>query len=126
MERIRVLTIATPRLQADLIGDALADEPAVELVGQVGADAAADAVAATGAQVVVVGLDAGADPPDLVLSLLARHPRLKVLGVTSSGGQAVLYELRPQARSLGEVSPRTLVEAVVAAVDAQDPPWGPA
>jgi DNA-binding NarL/FixJ family response regulator len=128
VNRIRVLMIATPRLQTDLISAALAAEPAVELVGQAGADAAADAVPAAGARVVIVGLEGGADPPGLVLSLLALDPRLKVLGVTSSSGQAVLYELRPTARSLGEVSPRTLVEAIVAAARAEGPEtlWGPA
>jgi hypothetical protein len=128
VNQIRVLMIATPRLQTDLISTALADEPAVELVGQVGADAAAGAVAATGAQVVIVGRGGGADPPDLVLSLLALHPRLKVLGVTPTGGQAVLYELRPTARSLGEVSPSTLVETIVdaARVEGTDVPRGPA
>jgi DNA-binding NarL/FixJ family response regulator len=121
VKRIRVLMIATPRLQTDLISTALAGEPAVELVGQVGADAAAGAVPAADARVVIVGLEGGADPPGLVLSLLALHPRLKVLGVTSSNGQAVLYELRPTARSLGEVSPRMLVEAIVDAARAEGP-----
>jgi hypothetical protein len=107
--------IAMSRLQTDLLGAALAGEPAVRLVGRLDT-ADAREVARIGADVVVVGHD-GDDPPATipapVLDLLDALPRLKVLGVTGSGGRAVLYELRPAARGLGDVSPRALVAAIV-------------
>jgi hypothetical protein len=116
VDRIRVLMIAMSRLQTDLLGAALAGEPAVRLVGQLDT-ADAREVARTGADVIVVGHDDGDDPPATipapVLDLLDALPRLKVLGVTGGGGRAVLYELRPAARGLGDVSPRALVAAIV-------------
>jgi hypothetical protein len=113
VDRIRVLMISMPRLQADVIRTALAAEPTVEVVGDVPRDRARDAVASTGAQVAIVG-DTDALPAS-ALDLLAAHPGLKVLGVTGAAGQAVLYECLPVATRLGEASPRLLVEAILGA-----------
>lgn len=114
MNRIRVLMITMPRLQADIVRTALAAEPAVELVGEASARAAADAVAATGAQVAILG--DGEALPAAAIDLLDAHPRLKVLGVTGSGREAVLYECRPVMTRLGEASPRVLLDAIIRAV----------
>jgi hypothetical protein len=119
VERIRVLMIAMTRLQADVLQEAFAAEPAIEVVGDVARDRAAGAIAATGAQVAIVG-DAEALPAT-ALDLLAAHPRLKVLGMTGPAGQAVRYECRPVATRLGEASPRLLVEAVLGVVGPEPP-----
>jgi hypothetical protein len=103
--------IAMPRLQADIIQLALADEPAVELVGDVPGDTAADAVTATGAQVAILGDRDGL--PSTPFDLLASHPWLKLLSVGESDGKAVLYEYRPVITHLGEASPRVLVDAII-------------
>lgn len=119
MDRIRVLMISMPRLQTDVIRAALTAEPAVEVVGDVPRDRAGDAVAATGAQVAIVG--DGDVLPAIALDLLATHPGLKVLGMTGAGGQAVLYECRPVATRLGQASPRLLVEAILGAARPRRP-----
>jgi hypothetical protein len=103
--------ITMPPLQADIIRTALAAEPAVELVGEVSAPAAAEAVAATGAEVAILG--DGEALSVTAFDLLAAHPRLKVLGMTGSGREAVLYECRPVMTRLGEASPRVLLDAII-------------
>jgi hypothetical protein len=102
-----------PPLQADILHAALAAEPMIELVGQVAAHAAAHAVAATGAQVAVVGGEDVRGPT--ALNLLSAYPQLKVFGIVESGREAVLYECRPVTTKLGEVSPRLLVDAILRA-----------
>lgn len=103
--------IAVPRLQADIIRVALADEPAIEAVGDVLGDAASDAVTTTRAQVAILGDRGGL--PGTALELLASHLRLKILSVSESGGKAMLYEYRPVVTQLGEASPRVLVDAIL-------------
>jgi DNA-binding NarL/FixJ family response regulator len=121
VERIRVLIATMPRLQAGLIRAALAAEPAIEVVAEVGADELAAAVLSSGVQVAIV--DEGAQAPS-ALELLAAEPRLKVFGVAESGRRTVLYECRPAATPLGEVSPRLLVQAILRAVRAERPRAG--
>jgi len=87
-----------PRLQADVIRAALAAEPTIEVVAEIGADEL-PAAAARGAQVAIVGGE-GAQAPT-ALDLLAAEPQLKVFGVAESGRRAVLYECRPVATPLG-------------------------
>lgn len=111
MNRIRVLMIAMPRLQIDIIQAALANEPAVKIVGEVPGDAADNALAATGADVAILG-DSD-EPPVTALGLLDSHPRIKVLSVSGTGGRAVLYEYRPMITRLGEATPRVLVDAIL-------------
>jgi hypothetical protein len=118
VDRIRVLVIMPP-LQTDILRTAFASEPAIELVGQASADAAVDAVAATGAQVVVVGGEDVRGPT--ALNLLAAHPRLKVFGIAESGREAVLYEWRPVTTRLGELSPRLLIRAILHAAGRRRP-----
>ena len=121
MERIRVLIVTMPRLQADVIRAALAAEPTIEVVAEIGADEL-PAAAARGAHVAIVGGE-GAQAPT-ALDLLAAEPQLKVFGVAESGRRAVLYECRPVATPLGEVSPRLLVQAILRAVEAERPRGG--
>ncbi len=44
--------------------------------------------------------------------LLLECPRVKVLDVRSDGRKGYLYELRPERKRLGEVSPESLVTAI--------------
>jgi len=75
----------------------------------------------SGVQVVIVG--EGTQAPS-ALDLLAEEPRLKVFSVAESGRRIVLYECRPLATPLGEVSPRLLVQAILQAVRPERPRAG--
>lgn len=61
--------------------------------------------------VVVVGQDAQAER-DSYLRLLLRHPHVKVLAIADNGKTGSLYELRPRRVSLGNISARTLTQAI--------------
>jgi DNA-binding NarL/FixJ family response regulator len=68
----------------------------------------------TNADVVVVARS-GAAIETAFDELLYRHPRLKVIEILDEGRYGTLHELQSRHRSLGEMSPPQLVEAIRAA-----------
>jgi DNA-binding NarL/FixJ family response regulator len=54
--------------------------------------------------------------------LLLECPRVKVLDVRSDGRKGYLYELRPEQKRLGEVSPESLVTTIRDAAARRMPP----
>lgn len=101
-----------PRLAREMIDAAVAAQNDMQVVATT-ADpaelvAAADAVRPN---FVIVGLD-GDELPGEALSLFAEQPRLKVLGLEADAGRAYLWELRPEKRPLGELSPGAVVEVI--------------
>jgi hypothetical protein len=102
-----LLTAFSPMLHS-IIVDALSDRDDVTLltpeVAQAGAnDCAVDVV-----------LTLAPDPAnaDGIVDLLWRWPKSRIVVVSTSGREAVLYELAPQKHALGNICPATLVEAV--------------
>ena len=97
-----------PRLR-DIIMDAVRNEPDVELMS-VDAQSERDLESAD-ADVVIVG---AAEPNDLELPvrLLYAAPRMSVLMIATSGSAAVLYELRPRKKPLGDVTAAGLIAAI--------------
>lgn len=104
--------IELPRVMREIIRDLLSAEPGVALVGETSGDVdISELVHATRADVVVMGLP-GIGLPAFGQRLLAQNPGLRLLGVVGDGRDAVMYELRPRQRLLGEVSPTALVSAI--------------
>ncbi|HEX8695878.1 MAG TPA: hypothetical protein VF746_25910 [Longimicrobium sp.] len=110
MPRTRLLLAAVPPLLADIVRDALAEEPGVEVVGSAAGDLF-DAVAASGAHVVLAE-NGGGGLSDLHLRLMYRYPRLKLLTVSPDGRRVALWRLVPERRVLSDPTPRGLAEAV--------------
>jgi DNA-binding NarL/FixJ family response regulator len=109
LERTRILLAEMPRLLADIVGQALREQPDMEVVvcdGRVGS--LMELADRSRPDVVVIG----ADDPRIAGELVTSMPRLKVLAVTGGDSEAYLYELRPHRIQLGEVTPRTLVEEI--------------
>ena len=71
------------------------------------------ALAAFGAP--LMGLTATEDAT-LVPALFARWPGTQIVTVMAAGTDAVVYELKPQQRPLGQMSPTEIVDAVRVAV----------
>lgn len=69
----------------------------------------------TGADVLIVG--SRSIDTDIVCRLLESHPRLKTLAVNNDGQNGDLYEWRPRRKHLGELSPRTLLDAILENVE---------
>ncbi len=97
-----------PRLR-DIIVDALANEPDLDLVVDE-LKSEQDLGRASG-DVVIVG---AAEPNDVEvpMRLLLRVPSMSVLMIAISGKTAVLYQLRPQRKTLGELTASALIAAI--------------
>jgi hypothetical protein len=102
---VRVLVGDIPPVLQSLIVDALRGQPDVDLLH--------DAAAAErrGVDVLLIG---AADPNDLeyARTLLTEWPKTRILVVSSSGRDAVMYEWYPQKLVLGDVAPRTLLNVI--------------
>jgi len=117
VHRIRVVLAEMPRMLRDIVQTILAAQPDVALATAHGGATLAETLGT---------LDA-ADAPDVVIlaeplpnaedyaSVLYARPRLRLVGISSDGRNAHLYELRPQRIALGALSPDTLVDVVRAA-----------
>jgi hypothetical protein len=114
--RTRLLLAAVPPLLADIVRDALAAEPGVEVMpaGPADLDLLAERLDRTPADVVLAE-SAGAALTDGHTELMYRHPRLTLLLVAPDGGTAATYRLTPERRVLEGPTPRGLVQAVLAA-----------
>jgi DNA-binding NarL/FixJ family response regulator len=100
-----------PTLMLDILHHVVAAEPDMEIVGSVDIDGLPKAIEPTFPDVVVVGQDVQGEQ-DLYLSLLLRHPQLKVLAIDDDGKSGSLYELRPRRIRLGKISARSLTKAI--------------
>jgi len=96
-----------PRLR-DIIADAVADEPDLELACT--ELRSGDDLRRIDADVVIAGTPEPSDA-GLPSRLLSIAPRISVLMVAVSGRTAAIYELRPR-RLLGEVTPLGLIAAI--------------
>jgi DNA-binding NarL/FixJ family response regulator len=110
VDRARVVLLELPRLLQEIVERAVGGQPDMEIVADLPtARTLPAALAEARADVVISG--AGHDSAELS-DLLEERSRLKVLAVSNDGRDAVLYELRPVRTPLGELSPRTIVEAI--------------
>jgi hypothetical protein len=110
------LLLAVPPLLADIVRDALAAEPGVEVMpaGPADPDLLAERLANTPAEVVLAE-SGGAALTERHLELMYLHPRLTLLLVSPDGGTAATYRLVPERRVLSRPTPSGLVQAVLAA-----------
>jgi len=119
LRRIRILLVGIPRMLSDIISDAVAREPDMEIVGAPPDDGRlVSAATQLGAEVVVARLSGLGLSPDVGM-LFDAHPRIQVLGVADDGRSTFLYQMRPQRTLLGALSPQELAAAVRAACEAR-------
>jgi hypothetical protein len=99
-----------PRILREIIEQAVADESDMEIVEIEGRGVPLrQTVESSKADFVIAGADYDFGE---VARVLEERPRLRVLAVAGHGREAFLYELRPMRTPLGEVSPRTIVDAI--------------
>ena len=121
MDTIRILLIGVPRLLGDIVRSAPDDDFCV--VGERAAmNGAVNAVDELTANVVVLGGDPSGLPRGCG-TLLDRRPRVKVMVIRADGRRATLFELRPNATPLVELSMDELVATIRAAVRDPDAAW---
>jgi DNA-binding NarL/FixJ family response regulator len=89
---IRVLVANRPKLMRELIVSTLADEPGVEIVGEVAEESEVrDRVNQTSPDLVVIALDEPANRPAICDTLLRDHPGLRIIAVAFQQNCSVFY-----------------------------------
>jgi DNA-binding NarL/FixJ family response regulator len=92
MPKIRVLVANRPRLIRDLILATVADQPDIEVVGELEDDSKiAQAVADKQPDIVIIALDRADERPPICDYLLIHYPRVKVLAVAPEDAQSVFF-----------------------------------
>jgi hypothetical protein len=97
----------SPMMQS-IVAEALANRSDVQLLRP---DRAGGELAGCTIDVVLTPV---ADDGDLapVMDLLWRWPKSRVIAIAGSGRRAIVYELQPRQTILGDLSPRTLADAI--------------
>jgi chemotaxis response regulator CheB len=93
MERaIRVLVANRPRLMRELILTTFADQPDIEIVGEVGDESEIfESVKRTLPNFVVIALDQPGKRPAICDELLREHPEVRVIAVAPERNSIVYY-----------------------------------
>ena len=89
----------------------LADDPSLEIVGEVihPIDILLE-LGSTQAEVVVIDLPASEEDPGLCSHLLAEYPEVKVVAVSSGGETSIVYETGIIRRYLPDASSETVTQ----------------
>src|SRR5258706_13224458 len=88
---IRVLVANRPKLMRELMLSTLADEPGVEIVGEVADEAdIAERVRQVSPDLLVIALDQPAKRPELCDKLLHHHPELRIIALASQENCSVV------------------------------------
>jgi chemotaxis response regulator CheB len=89
---VRVLVANRPKLMRELIVSTLADEPGIEIVGEVADEAEiAERVRDVTPDLLVIALDEPSKRPQLCDRLLRDHPGLRIIAVASRENCSVFY-----------------------------------
>lgn len=101
-KRIRVLVANRPRLIRELILATFADQPDIEIVGEIREgefEIIARTVDETQPEFLILGLDKPEARPPLCDTLLRRHPDMKILAVADNNESSVFYWAKLDIRS---------------------------
>ena len=89
---IRILVANRPKLIRELILTALADQPGIEIVGEVSDDAEIPhRVQETSPDLLVIALDEPGKRPHICDAVLRDHPHLRIIAVSSDQNRSVRY-----------------------------------
>jgi len=89
---IRVLVANRPRLMRELILSTLADQPDIEIAGEVSEDDEIPIrVSQTLPDLVVIALDEPGKRPAICDAILHQHPEIRILAVASQQNRSICY-----------------------------------
>lgn len=114
MKRIRVLVANRPRLMRELIMTTIADQPDIELIGDVGRqEDLVDAVALSRPDVLILAMDDREKYRTQCGFLLGRYPEMRILALAPEQNRAQFYWAVVDVRSKSlESSEAGILEAV--------------
>lgn len=92
MSKIRVLVANRPRLMRELVMATIADQPDIEIMGEITDDAEVlQVVAASRPDFVILALDRADRRPPLCDNLLAQYPEVKILALAPERNSSVFF-----------------------------------
>src|ERR1051326_7389915 len=118
MKRIRVLIANQPRLMRELITTTIADQPDIELVGEVVGEVGkqndlADAVAQARPDVLILAMDDRDKYRTQCGFLLGRYPEMKIIALAAEQNRALFYWAIVDIRSKSlEISEEGILKAM--------------
>lgn len=103
-----------PPLIVDIIAKLLPDRTALNVLAQL-ADRVdiQERLSALNPDLVLLGLQNG-ETENVPYDLLALLPSAMIISLSSDGRSAVIYEMRPHRRTLRNISPRVLIQTILA------------
>ncbi len=112
MRPISIALAGLPRLLRDTLAQTILAEHDLDLVGEVdNLDQMPELVTGTHADVVLVGCDQR-DAEQASARLATEAPHARMLAITESGRETVLFELCPRRVELGNLSPDELLAVI--------------
>ena len=116
MHQIRIVLAHMPGMLRGILRETLSGERDFELVVELPEHGGlAGLVSRLQPDVVLFGVT-DREGIDSALPLFQAHPGVRLVAMAEDGRRAVLYELRPHAVPIGEVSPDGLIDAIRLAV----------
>jgi DNA-binding NarL/FixJ family response regulator len=103
MKTIRVLVANRPRLMRELVMATIADQPDIEIVGEVQEESGVrEAVDQTQPDFLIVALDSQDRLPEFCQSVLESHPQIKIIAIAPDRNSSVFYwaSLRVQSNEI--------------------------
>lgn len=92
MKRVRVLVANRPRLMRELIMTMIADQPDIEIVGEIGDEGdLAEAVEQVRPDVLILAMDEPETYRAQCGFLLGRHPEMRILALAPERNRALFY-----------------------------------
>jgi len=92
MQKVRVLVANRPRLMRELVLATIADQPDIEIMGEVGDDSEIiQIVSECKPDFVVVALDKAGQRPLVCDELLQKHPHMKILALAPERNSMVFF-----------------------------------
>lgn len=100
MKSIRVLVANRPRLMRELILATIADQPDIEIVGEINDESEIEhAVDTTHPDFLIVALEKSNRLPEACDVVLQNHPRMKVIAISPNRNSSIFYWTSLQIRS---------------------------
>jgi AmiR/NasT family two-component response regulator len=92
VKRVRVLVANRPRLMRELIMTTIADQPDIEVVGEVGDEGdLVEVVEQVRPDVLILAMDEAEKRPSQCGFLLGRHPEMRILALAPEQNRALFY-----------------------------------
>ncbi len=100
MNKVQVLVANAPRLMRDLVLATIADQPDMEIVGEVCEESEIlSAVDRTRPDFLIIGLGRSDERPPICDTVLEKHPEVRILAIAADRECSVFYWLSPEIRS---------------------------